>query len=87
MSESSSRNLMKIIGKLMQINKIMATPSVPLTINENIANPFRRCLHRSRCIPSQNPIENVSYKAPVLESKQRFPEDSEWSILGAPKMP
>jgi hypothetical protein len=38
-------------------------------------------------IPSQNPIENVIYKVPDLESKQRFSEDSEWSTLGALKMP
>ena len=38
-------------------------------------------------IPSQNPIENVNSKAPDLESKQRFSEDSEWSTLGALKMP
>ena len=38
-------------------------------------------------IPSQNPIENVNSKVPDLESKQRFSEDSEWSTLGALKMP
>ncbi len=38
-------------------------------------------------IPSQNPIENVNYKAPDLESKQQFSEDSEWSTLRALKMP
>ncbi len=38
-------------------------------------------------IQSQNPIENVASKVPDLESKQRFSEDSEWSTLGALKMP
>ena len=41
----------------------------------------------SASIPSQNPIENVASKVPDLESKQRFSEDSEWSTLGALKMP
>ncbi len=42
---------------------------------------------KKKYIPSQNPIENVNYKVPDLESKQRFSEDSEWSTLGALKMP
>jgi len=46
-----------------------------------------RGLRAETVIPSQNPIENVNSKVPDLESKQRFSEDSEWSTLGALKMP
>ena len=60
---------------------------------QNMQLRFAYAKYAKICTPhfadnqSQNPTKNFNYKAPDIESKQRFSEDSEWSTLGAPKMP